>query len=83
MDAYGASDQAGRGMRHVDRVHRGPPDQIRSTCLNPCIITAIIKSRQGASRSSDQDPTDAILSVFKRLSTDQIVTVHHDPTVMT
>ena len=67
MDAYGASDQAGRGMRRVDRVRRGPPDQIRSTCLNPGVITATIKSRRGASRSSDQDPTDAILSVFKTL----------------
>ena len=28
------------------------------------VITATIKSRRGASRSSDQDPTDAILSVF-------------------
>ena len=83
MDAYGASDQAGRGMRRVDRVRCGPLDQIRSTCLNPCVITATIKSQRGASRSSDQDPTDAILSVFKRLSTDQIVTVHHDPTVTT
>ena len=83
MDAYGASDQAGRGMRRVDRVRRGPPDQIRSTCLHPCVITATIKSRRGASRSSDQVPTDAILSVFKRLSTDKIVTVHHDPTVTT
>ena len=83
MDAYGASDQARRGMRHVDRVRRGPRDQIRSTCLNPCVITATIKSRRGASRSSDQDPTDAILCVLKRLSTDQIVTVHHDPTVTT
>ena len=67
MDAYGALDQAERGMRHVDRVRRGPPDQIRSTCLNPCVITATIKSRRGASRPSDQDPTDAILSVFKTL----------------
>ena len=43
MDAYGASDQAGRGMRHVNRVRRGPPDQIKSTCLNPCVITAMIE----------------------------------------
>ena len=28
------------------------------------VITATIKSRRGASRSSDQDPTDAILSIF-------------------
>ena len=28
--------------------------------LNPCVITATIKSRRGASRSSDQDPTGAI-----------------------
>ena len=62
-DAYGALDQAGR----VDRVRRGPPDQIRSTFLNPGVITTTIKSRRGASRSSDQDPTDAILSVFKTL----------------
>ena len=25
VDAYGASDQAGRGMRRVDRMRRGPP----------------------------------------------------------
>ena len=67
MDAYGASDQAGRGMRRVDQVRRGPPHQIRSTCLNPCLITAMIKSRRGASRSSNQDPTDAIFNVFKTL----------------
>ena len=42
MDAYGASDQAGRGMRRVDRMRRGPPDQIRSTCLITSVITATI-----------------------------------------
>ena len=30
-------------MRRVDRVRRGPPDEIRSTCLNPCVITAVIE----------------------------------------
>ena len=42
VDAHRASDQAGRGMRHVDRMRRGPPDQIRSTCLIASVITATI-----------------------------------------
>ena len=65
---------SGRVVHRINQGARG---------LNPCVITATIKSRRGASRSSDQDPTDAILSIFKRLSTDQIVAVHHDPTVTT
>ena len=48
-------------------MERGPPDLIRSTCVNQGVITAKIKSWRGASRSSDQDPTDAILSFFKTL----------------
>ena len=38
---------------------------------------------RGASGPSDQESKDAILSIFKRLSTDQIVAVHHDPTATT
>ena len=48
-------------------MERGPPDLIRSTCVNQGVITAKIKSWRGASRSSDKDPTDAILSIFKTL----------------
>ena len=42
VDAYGASDQAGRGMRRVNRMRHGPPDQIRSTCIITSIIMALI-----------------------------------------
>ena len=65
---------SGRVVHRINQGTRG---------LNPCVITATIKSRRGASRSSDQDPTDAILSIFKCLSMDQIVAVHHDPKVTT
>ena len=41
------------------------------------------RTARGASGPSDQDSKDAIESVFKRLSTDQIQAVHHDPTVVT
>ena len=41
------------------------------------------QTARGASGPSDQDSKDAIESVFKRLSTDQIQAVHHDLTVAT
>ena len=41
------------------------------------------RTAQGASGLSDQDSKDAIESVFKRLSTDQIQAVNHDLTVAT
>ena len=40
VDAHGASDQAGRGMRRVDRMRRGPPDQSKRTWRFKGIITA-------------------------------------------
>ena len=48
-------------------MERGPPDLIKNTCVNQGVIMAKIKSWRGASRSSDQDPTNAILGVFKTL----------------
>ena len=42
---------SGRTVHRINQGARG---------LNPCVTTATIKSRRGASRSSNQDPTGAI-----------------------
>ena len=40
VDAYGASDQAGRGMTHVDRMRRGPLINQKRTWSFKSVITA-------------------------------------------
>ena len=45
VDAYGASDQAGRGRRRIDRMHRGPPDQSKRTWNFKGVITAVMPQR--------------------------------------
>ena len=45
VDAYGASDQAGRGMRRVNCMRRGPPDQSKRTWHFKSVITAEMPRR--------------------------------------
>ena len=63
---YGALDQAGRGMKHVDRVRLGPPDQIRSTCVKSKRYNGHDLISEEVSGASDEDPTNAITRVLKR-----------------
>ena len=42
---YGVSDQAGRGMRRVDRMRRGPPDQSKHTWRFKVVITVVMVRR--------------------------------------
>ena len=44
-DAYGASDQAGRGMRRVDHMRHGPPDQSKRTWHFKGVIMAVMPRR--------------------------------------
>ena len=45
VDAYGASNQAERGMRCVNRMRRGPPDQSKRTWHFKGIITTEMPRR--------------------------------------
>ena len=67
----------------VDQMDARSTDKDQRTCLIRGVITVQIKSRGRHPDRRIKNQGTRCLAFLKRLSTDQIVAVHHDPTATT
>ena len=67
----------------VDQIDVRYTDKDQRTCLIRGVITVQIKSRRRLPDRRIKNQRTRCLAFLKRLSTDQIVVVHHDLTAMT